>query len=207
MNKSSDRKLLCSGLLNHGIHQGLIVKSAGAPQRVLNECRAKSACKPLSPVRDDVAHFENVLKCRPLMKAPGRINGPRFNCFSNRLSQRIERLVAIFSSPLSDRIKIFESKTNRINFTMATGALRLLLMSLDTLARRENLAGKAVELRNISRRGRRWIVEQFPQDPRSPFNGARVLAVPAHGKNRPPCRLIRLSENLWAASLFGNDLL
>ena len=129
MNEFSDCKLFCFGLMNHGIYQRFVAESARPPKRVLDECRAESASERLSSARDDVAQFEIALKCRSLIQVPGRVNCPRLHRFGDRLSSGIERLITVFGSPLSYRVEVLKAKTNRINFAMATGALRRLLMS------------------------------------------------------------------------------
>ena len=94
------------------------------------------------------------------------------------------RFVAVQGPPLPDGVEVFQTKTDGVDLAMTAGALRLFLMRPQTFARGEGLAVESRDLGDVRRRGRRRVVEKFSQHPGTTIDGARLLAVAPHGKDR-----------------------
>ena len=96
---------------------------------------------------------------------------------------RREIRAQILGAPSAGGVEVLQAKPDGIDFAVALGALRFLLMEGDAFAGGERFARKPVELGDVGRGRRGRIMQEFAQDPRAAFDGAGLFTVAVHGED------------------------
>ena len=130
---------------------------------------------------DDRPHLGEILERGATVEFRCRVDGPGLlRLLGIGFSFRVDRLIAVFRSPLAHGVEILEAEAERVDRAMAAGTLRLVLMHLQAFAGRERLARQPRAARHVGRRRGRRVVEHLTEHPGAAFHRARGVAIAAH---------------------------